>query len=493
MNRGPAAPGSRLLSRPVAVRNLGWMGTARVLQSLLALGANFYLARVLGPEGFGVLGLAAALVSCFAILATLGVPVLATRETARAWDRRQQVAGDMAASLLVLGVVAYGCLVALLLVAHLSPLETAVSAISGLQLVAGPRTFLWAFSAAERMLVPALANLAGTLLRVGLVFGLVHAHGAVRLVAWTAVAGGAATAAGELAVYAGIYGLNWRFGPGTLWRIVRASAPLAISSMMTRVYTSLDTVILGYLSNAAAVGEFTAARKMFWLLIGFLDIYAQVLLPTVVRMRTTSPGGLSGLSGKGINLLIAILLPMAVGGTCLAQPLMQALFGPAYRPAGPVFVAMIWAAAASGVGVHFGTIVTALDGESSLAWATGWGALLDVAGNIWLVPRFGAPAAAWVTAAAEALVAVCAVWKVGRQFPIGPGLVLTPVMLSTVGMAAGLWMLRGQVSVWESLAAGIVIYGGLWMLWPQNRRMMPVLPGRKWGWGPAHRARRERL
>lgn len=445
---------------------------ARIFHTGMALMVNFYLARKLGPQGFGVLGMASALISYFDVLATLGVPVFATRETTQSLHGRKRVAGEMAGVLLLLGMGSYILLLATIPWLGFSRSTQAVVVIYGIQLMMGPRTFIWAFSAMESLQVPALANLIGTFVRMILVFWLVHGRQSLTTVAWATALGGGVVAAIQMGVYLHRYGVDWQFKLTLTLRIIRSSLAMAASSIMVRIYGSLDTMVLVYLSTMSAVGEFTAARKLFWVLIGFVDVYSQMLLPALVHARSAGNEVVMELAARWLKALATLLMPVAVGGTLVSTSLMVALFGPAYAPSGPVMAGMVWAVVCAGFGMHFGTLLTALNGERRLARATTVGALLNLVANVALIPRFGPVAAAWVIAFTEfvvCLMAIRAVWTTQRT--VGWPAVDLSVMVGTGGMALTIGI-HVFTNIWLTIGIAVGIYFVIWASWRRNRQIL---------------------
>jgi len=122
------APSQSDLGRRLSVATASG-GAIWALGTLATFGVGLILARSLGPEGYGIYGTVIAIVAILAVPAQLGLPILATREVARA--RTQEPPGEAAAigwrfAAMVSGASAVIAL-ALYIAARVMPFETAIA------------------------------------------------------------------------------------------------------------------------------------------------------------------------------------------------------------------------------------------------------------------------------------------------------------------------------------------------------------------------------
>ncbi len=74
-------------------RNTSWLLAERVLRMGLGLVVGIYIARHLGPQGFGVLSYVLSFVGLFMSLASLGITDVVIRELVNHPDRRNAILG----------------------------------------------------------------------------------------------------------------------------------------------------------------------------------------------------------------------------------------------------------------------------------------------------------------------------------------------------------------------------------------------------------------
>jgi O-antigen/teichoic acid export membrane protein len=154
-------------------------------------------------------------------------------------------------------------------------------------------------------------------------------------------------------------------------------------------------------------------------------------------------------------------VPVGVGGTLFAAPIVHALFGPVFAGAAPVLRILAWSAV---LVILRGTYRHGLNaaGRADLDLVcAGLAAAANVGANLVLIPRLGLTGAALATVLGEA-VWLAGAWACFRR--VVGGLPLGRALLSS-GLAA---LLMGAVSVltdgllWWPLRAGLglVAYGG---------------------------------
>jgi O-antigen/teichoic acid export membrane protein len=329
-------------------------------------------------------------------------------------------------------------------------------------LVTAAIAFDWALRGMQRLSALAVSQVAsqavfGVLVATLLVGGFA---GAQRF-AWFTVAN-----AGLAAVFTMFWA--WRKGGlpsisvdrGRLWRRLKASLPIGISLAMIQVYYSLDSVLLGYLKDTEAVGQYAVAYRVPLGVWAFAAIWVAVVYPHASAMFVKDPKRLRRQVKTFASYSVAIALPLGVGATFAGQGLMPELFGDDFAPATTPFILLMWAVAVSMVSVNFGNVLLGCGDEKRYAIGVSIGAALNIALNFILIPPFGTAGAASATIATELVVVAYMI----RRFRIvlGPvgiewGRVARAVAASAV-MSAVLIALPDSVDVLLKIPIGAVVY-----------------------------------
>ncbi|MBF0609071.1 MAG: oligosaccharide flippase family protein [Candidatus Magnetobacterium sp. LHC-1] len=312
-----------------------------------------YLARVLGPDGFGRINFAFAIVGYFMLFTDMGIGVIATREVAGGHyvgvEKLNRYVGNIIALRLTMAVVSFVALVAIALMLD-KPAE-----IKSLIILYGAGVFVsslfieWLFQGLERMHYIALGRIAGVVVYAGGVFSLIRNPQQLLIVACLQFLAGVVTAGclfWSFRKIAGKIALNIDMG---LWKTsLRQALPIGVAVLMNFVINNANTVMLGFMSTESAVGYFNSAFKLLLPLSMLGSVYFDAIYPVITRHYAGVEAG-AGTFGVVLSLSarvsITLLVPTAVGGTMLAGPLMHLIYGGSYDAASTALGYLLWAGA----------------------------------------------------------------------------------------------------------------------------------------------------
>jgi O-antigen/teichoic acid export membrane protein len=201
--------------------------------------------------------------------------------------------------------------------------------------------------------------------------------------------------------------LDWQ----SLRRRATASAPLGIAVVMSLIYISVGTIMLGYFKGPSAVGQYSVGWKIPLALLGVAQLWSATLYPQVAKLITDRRDELRAQIKLFSSLGIAVALPLGVGATILGPDLIPALFGSRYDLAGEAFRVMAWALAVSLLTYNVGTVLAAGGAERQYAVGRTLGAAVAVVVNLAAIPLWGVLGAATAVVAAECSVLVYMVYR----------------------------------------------------------------------------------
>ena len=236
-------------SNVALVKRTGILSVGKILQSTMSFFATIYMAHVLGPVDFGIIGFTAAITAYFGLASTLGIPTMATREISKAdgdFARQGLIVGDVAYLTAGLALTSYALLWLFTPIFTLTPTVQAILLISGLQVLINSLSPQWASVGIQRTDFNVIANIIGTLIRVSLVFLLIHGPKNLLDVPAVAAVGTLATVIVEWWLFHKVTPIRWSPSWSRLWSIFRRSLPLTTASAMMQIYSSVDTIFLGY-------------------------------------------------------------------------------------------------------------------------------------------------------------------------------------------------------------------------------------------------------
>ena len=386
----------------------GTLFVAHVLGLVVPFITVPYLARVLRPEGFGLLIFAQSFGLWLALVIEFGFDLSGTRGISR-------IRGDPARlAEVVLGIQSAK------IVAFLLTIPVAVTTFFAVPLFReNPAYLLWGFLFAaarglnpnwyflgqERMAAPAFLEAGGKVIAAAGVFLLVKApEDGWRVLALQALGMGAAVAYMTGWMHSEV---SWarpslRAGLHTL----KKSAGIFVFRGSSGLYMQANAFILGLLAAPSVVGFFGGAERIVRAGISLLQPLSQAFFPRVSHSVVNDPAEAGRLFGLSLVWIGGLAFIMGATSFLAAPILVKILLGPGYDSAITILQALSVLLPIIGVGTVFG-----IQWALPLGFELPFSALvllagaLNVALALLLVPRFGGMGMAGSVVTAEALVA----------------------------------------------------------------------------------------
>lgn len=416
---GPAEPEPPAGAPPRASWrvNFLWLLAERSWRMVLGLAVSLLVTRYLGPADLGLFSYVTSLCAILGTAATLGIDDVLARELVRhpaaarpllATALRLKLTGAAAAYVLVLALGWWwrpGDLPALGLLAWVAV---------GFFFAPADVVDLW-YQSRERMKPPVIARQVAMVASAVLRLGLVAAGAPLWCFA-------AAVAVETGLTAAGFAWLWWRGdarpGPApagtdaglSAGRMIREGAPLLLSGFMVVITLHCDRLLLVRLAGETAAGVYAAAARLTEMMHVLPVALGAAFLPRFAALHAGDPAAYLQASRKAGLILLAATGGLALGCSLLAPRVIPVLLGEAYRPSAAVWQIQVWT-----------LVFIALVSIRSRLWVverhTDWilvistvTAALNIAGNCWLVPRFGAIGAAWAAVLAWGASALLLPW-----------------------------------------------------------------------------------
>jgi len=293
------------------------------------------------------------------------------------------------------------------------------------------------FSVRFRAMPLLVMDISTTLAQCAIMVGLALAHApvaalALNLCCWTCLCGVLALTLARRQVGIAVP------KRGEIVRFVQTAIPIGVASVLASLYFSIDLTLLGWLVVAHALGEYAAAVRLLTVVVMIPGFVMAAGIPGLSR----SAGRHEDLSRFAATLArwIAITaLPLGVGLAVFARPAVRVLFGPAYLGAVPLVRILMIAAVLSFASNVSGITMMSLGIIRPQIVFNTISLIVNVVGNILLVPRYGVIASAWLTVASEAIV-------------VSYGLVTLRKRISYPAIVRGVW--RPALAVAIAGAAG---------------------------------------
>ena len=188
-------------------------------------------------------------------------------------------------------------------------------------------------------------------------------------------------------------------------------------SVVTSIYLQLNTVLLGFLKNALAVGYFAAATKVMQMLLQMSSCLGSVMMPRASHLiAENKESEFNTLIQKSYDFTLAIAMPMTVGLIFCAPSLITALCGAKFENSilpSQIIAPIILMVAISNV---FGIQVLFPKGKINIVTlCCGIGAVTDLILNLGLIPFFSYIGTAIAYLGAEVATTV-SMYFIGRKY-----------------------------------------------------------------------------
>ncbi|MGE3549334.1 MAG: flippase [Geobacter sp.] len=389
-----------LLQAP-GFNNTLWLFNDRLVRMGVGLVVGVWIARYLGPEGYGSLSFAGSYVMLFSALALFGLESLVVRELVTHAEHRATILGTTFLIRLASGALAY-----LLAVVTILVLRPGDSLALLLVILLGSSLLFQASEVIDLWFQSRVASRYTVMVRVVAFLLSSAAKLACVLAGASLTAIAIATAVEALLVACGLVFVylrkaerlsSWRWDGVRFRSLVRSAIPMVLSGVVLMIYLRIDQVMLGALASEAEVGFYAAAVRIseVWYFVPAAIVSS--LFPRIVELRATDQTQFEQQLQRLYNLLAFLGYAVALPVTLLAPWLVQLLFGSAYQPSAPLLAVLIWAGLFANLTVARNAHFIALDWGRAQLWTASAGAIANILLNLLLIPHYGAMGAAVAT------------------------------------------------------------------------------------------------
>jgi polysaccharide transporter, PST family len=304
-----------------------------------------YLARVLGPSGWGVVVFAQAIGVVIASVVEYGFDISAARETSLQRNEPQKlsalISGVLGAKVLLAIACIAGALFSRRYTHHIAP-SLALFWASTIWGVCQGINMLWFFQGLERMRLASVLEIAGKVLATLSIFVLVHKPDD----GWKVMAAqcvGCVVAHGVTVVLAyREVGFLWPT-PSLVWNALRLGGSMFLFRTVLGLSGSVNRLVLGSVAPVAVLGEYAGAERITRVFQQGMWPVNQALYPKLTQQTQNSPA--SALKVVRLSLLLLGGLGLVLGLAIFfgASLLVHLVLGQAFQDSVPVLrVFALW-------------------------------------------------------------------------------------------------------------------------------------------------------
>ncbi|MFA5391137.1 MAG: oligosaccharide flippase family protein [Candidatus Omnitrophota bacterium] len=376
------------ISKPV-LSNLFFLFTGQGIGTLLLFIATARMAKILGPEGFSVVGFAEAIFAFFVCLTNFGLNIIGTREVAR---KPQEVRyyGDRIITLkLILGILSYFALFLFVLCLNKPHLIKYVILLYGLSLLPASIMPDWLFQGLDKMHYLSIGLVARTLIFMLGIFSLINKEGQLLQIAYIFFVSWMISSAITVFFYARSYGLpKCKFDFLKQGELFKKAVPIGYSLIVGWIIYYFDSLFLFLTKGEVVASIFMAAQKPILLIASAITLYFNAIFPAMSRAahNLNESRRIFSLTVGGIT---AFFLPIVIASTMFSETFLSHVYGKQFLSSTLLFQILIWWPWLTLlIGAYSRTIVC-FNMEKYIFRISTLTAILHISFNLFMIPRWG--------------------------------------------------------------------------------------------------------
>jgi O-antigen/teichoic acid export membrane protein len=359
-----------------------------------------YLARTLGPEGYGVVAVAAGVMLYLTQIADAGVELAGMTEAA---------SGPAGATAVARGAIVRRLWIVAVVLAVIVPSgwwgmaqpDGRVLALFALGLPFTAVSVRWIHLALHQPATVARSRIASDVVTAALTFAMVRSTTDLY---WVPVAALVGIGVGTAWLHAGLGRLGVRLDassdPARVDAMLARGRRLALFLLLGLVLYNVDLLLLRALKGEADSGRYAAAYVLISFCANLVIGYTLTVLPVLAKDPIPTAATAAAFASSLVAAWMATV-PVAIGGALVSPVIIALLFGTAYADAAVALQVLVLSVPVSAVREVAVAALLARQQESTLLRVNGISAAANIALNLALIPFFGLAGAAWATVGTE--------------------------------------------------------------------------------------------
>ena len=453
-------------------KNIFWLTVSRAVALVFLFLAYTQLFRYLGPFGSGQYQFVLSYVLIFSTVVDFGVQQFMTKRMSEDEANTKKYFHNFLTFEIISAFVLYALLLSIAYFKGFEPVVFKAVAITGLGMVANALCypFLSVLTARQDLRKVALINFVNSLVNITIIFLAIWLQKYILFLASIQLIFGIL----DLVLYRifitkhiekpEVFSAFKNFDFSIITNIFKSAWPFVLLVGFSAIYNRIDVIIIARMLDYTQTGLYTAAYKFFDILNFFPASVSHVLFPALaVLMAKNLISEVRLTLEKYLKLMIAIALPVAVGGMVLSVSLMGIIAGKEFADSAPVLAILIWAVAILFIYIPVNALIISQLTKKAMA-ITGANVVINILGNIILIPILGIKAAAIMTVVSEFLQGIFYFYFVRKNITDFSffKILWKPAIASAV-MGLAIWPIR-DMNLLYGLGLGIVVYGAVLFL-----------------------------
>lgn len=381
-----------------------------------------YVARILQPDGVGLYNFANTYAGYFALIAVLGIPTYGVREVSKYRDDKEALVKLLSQLISIVAIVTVGVsiiyFISIIFVEKLSQ-NYIIFLLAGFVIYMAPFKINWFYQGLEDFGYITRVSLIVRVLSIISLFIFVRSRNDLVIYILIKVIGDVLADVWNFKKMYGL-GIRPRFTFNGLRIHIKPLLVLFASSIAISIYTVIDTLMLGFITDYNEVGYYTNATHMSKIILLVVTSLSIVAIPRVsLYMKNLDYDNINILMNKSFSVVSFLAFPAAVGMATIAPTFVPLFFGNSFI--GSTFPLMILSMLIIVIGLNNLTGVQILIGmglDRLFLYSVLFGTVSNFLLNCLLIPHWGAVGASISSVLAETLILIVTSYYVYTKTPI---------------------------------------------------------------------------
>ena len=253
------------------------------------------------------------------------------------------------------------------------------------------------------------------------------------------------------------FSVDWDY-----WKMtIKTALPIAVSLVLVLIYFKMDTVMLSVMKPASDVGIYSVAYKVLEAVIFLPAIYIGLVMPIFSKYAVSNRAKFIETFQTAFDVISIFALWFSAYLFIMSDWIVRIIGGSNFTEAGAVLKILSFAVFLIFFGNLGGNAIVALNLQKKAMWIYFSGAIVNIGGNLILIPKYSYFAAASTTVVTEFLITLLMFWLIKKRImAVANKAVLGKAILATVIITALMLPLRSNF-----IAASLIWLGYFPVLW----------------------------
>ena len=373
-------------------KNTTYFTAALTVQKILSFIYFWFISNNLFPGQLGQYVFALSFTTLFSVFIDLGLSPVLTREASKKEENANRLLSNILGIKIPLAIITFIATWLIINFTNKDPdVKLLVYLASFIMVLDSFTLSFWViFRSRHNLRYESLATILVQLIIFGLGLWALLATGQVKnlILALLAASGFNFLFALSLLKIRLKFSLKPRWQGETVVYLLRLMPAFALAGVFVKIYNTSDSVLLSFLAGDEAVGFYAIPAKV---VSSFQQIipaaFAAVIFPAFSYYYANSKHQLTQTFVKACRYIVILSLPLAVGLSLLAGPIVQ-LVWPGYLPVVPTFILMASAIPFIFLAFPTGYLLNACDRQKNNTFNRGLIMALSLILNLWLIPLY---------------------------------------------------------------------------------------------------------